>query len=40
MNVVMDDATEVYTKADQASVPLGRILLKGENITLIQPLTS
>ncbi|KIM28811.1 hypothetical protein M408DRAFT_329258 [Serendipita vermifera MAFF 305830] len=40
MNVVMDDATEVYTKADQASVPLGRVLLKGENITLIQPLIS
>lgn len=53
MNVVMDDATEVYLKADRASVPLGwvyfdlptaanttigRILLKGENITLIQPL--
>jgi small nuclear ribonucleoprotein (snRNP)-like protein len=23
MNVVMDDATEVYTKTDQPSVPLG-----------------
>jgi hypothetical protein len=23
MNVVMDDATEVYTKDDRASVPLG-----------------
>ncbi|PVG02214.1 putative small nuclear ribonucleo protein E [Serendipita vermifera] len=40
MNVVMDDATEVYSKTDQPSVPLGRILLKGENITLIQPLIS
>ncbi|CAG7846676.1 SubName: Full=Probable small nuclear ribonucleoprotein E {ECO:0000313/EMBL:CCA77787.1} [Serendipita indica DSM 11827] len=37
MNVVMDDATEVYTKEGRPSVPLGRILLKGENITLIQP---
>ncbi|KAL8293748.1 hypothetical protein RQP46_000449 [Phenoliferia psychrophenolica] len=41
MNVVMDDAEEVWvkdTKAKKAGTrnPLGRLLLKGENITLIQ----
>jgi len=38
MNVVMDDAVEVYVKEQKASRDLGRILLKGDNITLIQPL--
>ncbi|GAA5984836.1 hypothetical protein JCM10908_003528 [Rhodotorula pacifica] len=42
MNVVLDDAEEVWTKdtksrkvGDRQS--LGRLLLKGENITLISP---
>ncbi|WWC63019.1 uncharacterized protein I303_105617 [Kwoniella dejecticola CBS 10117] len=43
MNLVLDDAEEVYDcgiKAGQDPKPrkeLGRILLKGDNITLIQP---
>ncbi|KAK6907914.1 hypothetical protein V866_003250 [Kwoniella sp. B9012] len=43
MNLVLDDAEEVYdcaTKPGQEPKPrrdLGRILLKGDNITLIQP---
>ena len=59
MNVVMDDAAEVYLKEQKQSRDLGeyylcnwlpenyslkyfkgRILLKGDNITLIQPLAS
>ncbi|KAJ1985371.1 hypothetical protein H4R34_000025 [Dimargaris verticillata] len=36
MNLVIDGATEVNTKKDTRK-PLGRILLKGDNITLIQP---
>ncbi|KAG9008850.1 mRNA splicing protein sme1 [Tulasnella sp. JGI-2019a] len=41
MNVVLDDAEEVYV--GKAAAPgktnrtIGRILLKGDNITLIQP---
>lgn len=34
MNLVLDDAEEVYHKT-QTKKPIGRILLKGENITLI-----
>ncbi|KAJ1972117.1 hypothetical protein H4R35_004853 [Dimargaris xerosporica] len=37
MNLVIDEATEVNAKKDTRK-PLGRILLKGDNITLIQPL--
>ncbi|KXS15109.1 Sm-like ribonucleo protein [Gonapodya prolifera JEL478] len=35
MNIVLDDAAEVSTKKG-AKTELGRILLKGDNITLIQ----
>jgi small nuclear ribonucleoprotein E len=34
MNIVLDDAEEVHVKKD-AKKSVGRILLKGENITLI-----
>ncbi|KIJ45696.1 hypothetical protein M422DRAFT_29786 [Sphaerobolus stellatus SS14] len=40
MNLVIDDAEEVYVKEAKPRVPLGRILLKGDNITLIQQLAS
>ena len=46
MNVVLDDACEVLVAPDAKqsrpprSKPLGRILLKGENIVLIQPASS
>lgn len=47
MNVVLDHASEVWVKSKKATphrdavekgarVPLGRLLLKGENITLIE----
>ncbi|TPX32466.1 hypothetical protein SmJEL517_g04488 [Synchytrium microbalum] len=36
MNLVVDDAVEVNSKAE-TSKPIGRILLKGDNVTLIQP---
>ncbi|KAG6866268.1 hypothetical protein C0991_006855 [Blastosporella zonata] len=36
MNVVIDDAAEVYVKDAKPRRELGRILLKGDNITLIQ----
>ena len=39
MNLVLDDAEEVHMKAKDASAsrrPLGRILLKGDTITLLQ----
>ena len=35
MNLVLDDACEVHLKKNTRT-PLGRILLKGDNITLIQ----
>lgn len=35
MNLVLDDAEEVSVKR-KARKPLGRILLKGDNITLMQ----
>ncbi|EJU04475.1 LSM-domain-containing protein [Dacryopinax primogenitus] len=38
MNVVLDDASEVFVSEESKSPrSLGRILLKGDNITLIQP---
>ncbi|EPQ31200.1 uncharacterized protein PFL1_01387 [Pseudozyma flocculosa PF-1] len=37
MNVTLDDAEEVWIKKDKQRKELGRILLKGDNITLIQP---
>ncbi|BFZ59046.1 mRNA splicing protein sme1 [Saitoella coloradoensis] len=37
MNIVVDDAAEVNQKTN-ARRELGRILLKGDNITLIRPL--
>jgi len=37
MNVVLDEAAEVYVKGAKPRRELGRILLKGDNITLIQP---
>ncbi|SPO25793.1 probable small nuclear ribonucleoprotein E [Ustilago trichophora] len=37
MNVTLADAEEVWVKKDNKRVELGRILLKGDNITLIQP---
>ncbi|PWY99007.1 putative small nuclear ribonucleo protein E [Testicularia cyperi] len=36
MNVTLADAEEVWLKKDKKRVELGRILLKGDNITLIQ----
>ncbi|KAG7575392.1 hypothetical protein FFLO_00382 [Filobasidium floriforme] len=36
MNVVLDEAAEVYVKSQKPKRPLGRIMLKGDNITLIQ----
>ena len=35
MNLVLEDAEEVYVKTKRRR-PVGRILLKGENITLIR----
>lgn len=35
MNLVLDDACEYHVKTDEKK-PIGKILLKGENITLIQ----
>ncbi|KAI8325867.1 small nuclear ribonucleoprotein [Martensiomyces pterosporus] len=35
MNVVLDDAEEVHIKKETRK-PLGRIMLKGDNITLIR----
>lgn len=39
MNLVIDDAEEVYVKETHSRSKLGRILLKGDNITLIQQLS-
>lgn len=38
MNVVLDDTVEVSTADPTATRQLGRILLKGDNITLISAL--
>ena len=35
MNLVLDDAQEIHLKKGNARKRLGRILLKGENITLL-----
>jgi small nuclear ribonucleoprotein E len=35
MNLVLDDAEEIETKKEMKRKPLGRILLKGDAITLI-----
>lgn len=40
MNVVIDEAVEVYIKEAKPRRELGRILLKGDNITLIQQVQS
>ncbi|KAJ2804546.1 hypothetical protein H4R21_001601 [Coemansia helicoidea] len=37
MNVVLDDAQEIHVKKG-TKTPLGRIMLKGDNITLIHEL--
>uniref|UniRef100_A0A8C9YQC5 Small nuclear ribonucleoprotein E n=2 Tax=Sander lucioperca TaxID=283035 RepID=A0A8C9YQC5_SANLU len=39
MNLVLDDAEEVHMKTKNRK-PLGRIMLKGDNITLLQSVTS
>ncbi|KAI5452808.1 hypothetical protein NCC49_000553 [Naganishia albida] len=39
MNVVLDDASEIYVKTGKPRRPLGRMMLKGDNITAIQPVT-
>lgn len=36
MNLVLDDAAEYYVKTGLTK-PIGKILVKGENITLISP---
>jgi small nuclear ribonucleoprotein E len=36
MNIVLDDAEEVHLKKDKQRKKIGRILLKGDNISLIQ----
>ncbi|GME86018.1 hypothetical protein B5S28_g1745 [[Candida] boidinii] len=38
MNIVIDDAIEINTKDSKKQRKLGRILLKGDNITLIASL--
>jgi len=43
MNLVVDDAVEVRTQTknqEESRRPLGRILLKGDNVSLIQMLQS
>jgi small nuclear ribonucleoprotein E len=37
MNVVLDNAVEIYLKKNNERKELGRIMLKGDNITLITP---
>uniref|UniRef100_UPI00358F82A6 small nuclear ribonucleoprotein E n=1 Tax=Myxine glutinosa TaxID=7769 RepID=UPI00358F82A6 len=39
MNLVLDDAEEIHMKT-KARKPLGRTMLKGDNITLIQNVSS
>ncbi|KAM6927793.1 small nuclear ribonucleoprotein E [Xenentodon cancila] len=39
MNLVLDDAEEVHMKTKNRK-PLGRIMLKGDNITLLQSVTN
>lgn len=37
MNLVLDQAVEVHLKPEGERTGLGRILLKGDNVTLISP---
>lgn len=39
MNLVIDEAVEVFVKEAKPKRELGRILLKGDNITLIQQIS-
>uniref|UniRef100_A0AAQ4QRA0 Small nuclear ribonucleoprotein E n=1 Tax=Gasterosteus aculeatus aculeatus TaxID=481459 RepID=A0AAQ4QRA0_GASAC len=39
MNLVLDDAEEVHMKTKNRK-PLGRIMLKGDNITLLQSVST
>ncbi|RLV87364.1 hypothetical protein DV515_00015778 [Chloebia gouldiae] len=39
MNLVLDDAEEIHSKT-KARKQLGRIMLKGDNITLLQSVSS
>uniref|UniRef100_A0A665WPI4 Small nuclear ribonucleoprotein E n=1 Tax=Echeneis naucrates TaxID=173247 RepID=A0A665WPI4_ECHNA len=39
MNLVLDDAEEVHMKTKNRK-PLGRIMLKGDNITLLQSVSN
>ncbi|KLO19954.1 Sm-like ribonucleo protein [Schizopora paradoxa] len=38
MNITLKDAAEVYLNESKPREELGEILLKGDNITLVQPL--
>jgi len=40
MNLVVDEAAEIFVKDVKPRRELGRILLKGDNITLIQQASS
>jgi|JI9StandDraft_1071089.scaffolds.fasta_scaffold277953_2 small nuclear ribonucleoprotein (snRNP)-like protein len=45
MNIVLDDTTEVYTLDEcsnvksKATKQIGKIMLKGENVTLVRTMT-
>uniref|UniRef100_A0A8C6TFC2 Small nuclear ribonucleoprotein E n=1 Tax=Neogobius melanostomus TaxID=47308 RepID=A0A8C6TFC2_9GOBI len=39
MNLVLDDSEEIHMKTKNRK-PLGRIMLKGDNITLLQSVTT
>lgn len=38
MNIVLEDSDEIYVKKSQRK-PIGKILLKGDNISLIREIT-
>lgn len=38
MNIVLDDTTEVNVKS-KATKQIGKIMLKGENVTLVRTMT-
>ena len=40
MNLVLDDAVEVVTKEEGSRRELGRLMLKGDNICVIQAVNS
>ncbi|KAI8145714.1 hypothetical protein BJV82DRAFT_601971 [Fennellomyces sp. T-0311] len=40
MNLVLDDAVEVLTKDEGSRRQLGRLMLRGDNITLIQAINN